>query len=53
MMGIVDGTIPVASCPVSGSSKTAGMVTQAEFESYNAEQKRSLSILAQKIEGGG
>ena len=39
MMGIVDGTIPVAGHPVSGSSGTAGMATRADFESYECTEK--------------
>ena len=53
MMGIVDGSIPVADCRDSRSLGTVGTVTQAVFEGYKADQKCMISILAQKIEGGG
>ena len=46
MMGIIDGIIPVAGRPLSGSLGTAGTVTRADYESYEAEQKRTMSILA-------
>ena len=52
-MGIVNGSIPVAGRQGSGSLGTTGTVTRTDFESYKAEQKCTLSILVQKIEGGG
>ena len=30
-----------------------GTITQADLEGYKTDQKRTLGILAQKIEGGG
>ena len=53
MMGIVEGTIPVAGHTGSNRIWTAGIVTLADFEGYKAEQKRTLLVLKQLIEGGG
>ena len=52
-MGIDDGSILVAGCQGSGSLGNPGTVTQSDFESYKEEQKRTLSILVQKINGEG
>ena len=52
MMGIVDGSTPVAGCQGRGSLGITGTVTRLDFESYKVDQKSTMSILAQKIEGG-
>ena len=52
MISIVDDSIPVAGHQ-SVSLGTAGTVTQSDFEGYKAEQKHTLAIIAQKIEGVG
>ena len=52
MMGIVNGTIPVAGHPVSKGTGTAGIVTRADFNGDGTEQKRILSVLRQLIKGG-
>ena len=54
-MSIVDGTIPLSSHPggTGATSATNHMVTGGKIDGFKAEQKCTLAVPEQLIDGGG